>query len=279
MALGLLLALCASVCMGTATVFQALGARSVAAGGPGAAVRATWQLPFIVGICLDTLGFGAELLSLRSVPLFLVEAAIAGSLAVTAVVAAGVLHIRLRQVEWAAVGAVCCGLALMAIAAGREAGGDGDETIRLAVLAGSAGLALVGWAVSSRIRGGGRVRHRAAVLGGMAGVSFGLVAIAARLLPGMTVPGILIDPAAYAVVVSGLSGYLLLIEALQSGSVTGATAAMVMGETVWPAMFGVIWLGDTTRHGLAPLAVAGFAISITGALALARFGEAEQPTT
>jgi hypothetical protein len=275
MALGLLLALCACVLMGTATVFQALGARAVAAGGPGATVRATWQWPFLVGIVLDTLGFASELISLRSIPLFLVEAAVAGSLAVTAVVAAGMLRIRLRHVEWAAVGAVCCGLALMAIAAGRETGGDGDDTMRLAVLAGSAGLAVLGWVVSTRL---GHVPHRAAVLGGMAGVSFGLVSIAARLLPGLTVPGILGEPTAYAVVLSGLSGYLLLIGALQSGAVTAATAAMVIGQTIGPALFGILWLGDTTRHGLAPLAAAGFALSLAGALALARFGEAEQHT-
>ncbi|CAM5644188.1 hypothetical protein [Streptomyces aurantiogriseus] len=275
MALGLLLALCASVLMGTATVFQALGARAVAGGGPGAAVRATWQWPFLVGIVLDTLGFVSELLALRSVPLFLVEAAVAGSLAVTAVVAAGMLRVRLRRVEWAAVGAVCCGLALMAIAAGRETGGDGDDTMRRAVLAASVGLAVLGWGVSTRFGG---VRHRAAVLGVMAGVSFGVVAVAARLLPGPTVPGVLAEPAAYAVVVSGISGYLLLIGALQAGAVTAATAAMVIGETIGPAVFGVVWLGDTTRHGLAPLAAAGFALSLAGALALARFGEAEQHT-
>ncbi|MER5753628.1 hypothetical protein [Streptomyces sp. NPDC002088] len=275
MALGLLLALCASVLMGTATVFQALGARAVAAGGPGAAVRATWQWPFLVGIALDTLGFVCQLVSLRLVPLFLVEAAVAGSLAVTAVVAAGLLRVRLRRMEWAAVGAVCCGLALMAIAAGRETGGDGDDTMRLVVLAGSVGLAVLGWAVSTRFVG---VRQHAAVLGGMAGVSFGLVAVAARLLPGLTVPGIFAEPVAYAVVLSGLCGYLLLIGALQSGAVTAATAAMVIGQTVGPAVFGIVWLGDTTRHGLAPLAAAGFALSIAGALALARFGEAEQYT-
>ncbi|MET9735748.1 hypothetical protein ABZZ79_35505 [Streptomyces sp. NPDC006458] len=276
MALGLLLALCACVLMGTATVFQALGARAVAARGPGAAVRATWQWPFLVGIVLDTLGFAAELLSLHSVPLFLVEAAVAGSLAVTAVVAAAMLHVRLRRAEWVAVAAVCCGLALMAVAAGRERGGDGDGTLRLAVLAGSVALAVLGRLISARFGG---ERHRAAVLGGLAGLSFGLVAIAARLLPGMAVPGVFTDPAAYAVVCSGITGYLLLIEALQVGAVTAATAAMVIGETVGPAIFGVIWLGDTTRHGLAPVAVAGFALSLTGALALARFGEAEQPVS
>ncbi|MFG3660995.1 hypothetical protein [Streptomyces sp. NPDC047706] len=273
MGLGLLFALCAAVFMGTATVFQALGARRVAPGGAGAAVRATWQWPFVVGVALDTLGFGAELFSLRSVPLFLVEAAVAGALAVTALVSALVLHIRLRRVEWAAVAAVCGGLAVMAITAGRETGGDGDMRMRLAVLVGSVGLALVSWALAPRLR---NVRHRAAVLGGLAGVSFGVTAVAARLLPELSLPALLADPSVYAVILSGITGYLLLIEALQSGSVTSATAAMVIGETVWPALFGIIWLGDTTRHGLAPLAVAGFAASIAGALALARFGEADE---
>lgn len=272
MALGLLLAFCASVCMGTATVFQALGARRVAAGGLEATVRATWQWPFLVGVVLDTLGFGAELVSLRSVPLFLVEAAIAGSLAVTAVGSALVLRTRLRGREWGAVAAVCCGLALMAVSAGREDGGDGDAALRIAVLIGSVVLAVAGRLVSTRCRG---LRHRDAVLGGLAGVSFGFTAVGARLLPGLDVPGVLAEPSAYAVVVSGLTGYLLLIEALQSGAVTSATAAMVIGQTVWPALFGIFWLGDTTRHGLMPLAAAGFVLSLAGALALTRFGDAE----
>ncbi|MFF0203950.1 hypothetical protein [Streptomyces sp. NPDC005017] len=54
---------------------------------------------------------------------------------------------------------------------------------------------------------------------------------------------------------------------------------MVIGETVGPAVFGVVRLGDTTRHGLAPVAVTGFALSLTGAPALARFGDAEQPAS
>ncbi|KOG86415.1 hypothetical protein ADK38_31175 [Streptomyces varsoviensis] len=61
---------------------------------------------------------------------------------------------------------------------------------------------------------------------------------------------------------------------LQRGSVTAATAGMVIGETVGPALAGVAWLGDRTRAGLTPLAIAGFLLAILGALALARFGEA-----
>ena len=37
---------------------------------------------------------------------------------------------------------------------------------------------------------------------------------------------------------------------------------------------GVLFLGDTTRHGLAGLAVLGFILAVVCAVALARFGEA-----
>lgn len=112
------------------------------------------------------------------------------------------------------------------------------------------------------------------MLGAAAGLSFGLTAIAVRLLPDATVPAVLAQPSAYAVVVSGLGGYLLLVQALQSGSVTAATAAMVICETVWPGVFGVAWLGDSTRDGYGWLAVAGFVGCVGGGVALARFGEA-----
>lgn len=72
----------------------------------------------------------------------------------------------------------------------------------------------------------------------------------------------------------GGAAFLLLTTALERGSVTVATAGMVVGETVGPAAIGVVWLGDRTREGLAWLAVVGFVVAVAGALALARFGEA-----
>jgi hypothetical protein len=43
-----------------------------------------------------------------------------------------------------------------------------------------------------------------------------------------------------------------------------------------PAVIGVLFLGDTTRPGLAPVAVIGFVIAVASAVMLARFGEAGQ---
>ena len=67
---------------------------------------------------------------------------------------------------------------------------------------------------------------------------------------------------------------MLYATALDGGSVTTATAAVILAETLPPALIGVLFLGDTTRHGLAVVAGSGFALAVFCALALARFGEA-----
>ena len=83
---GVVAAVAAAVCYGVASVLQAVGARRVSAGNP---LRALTQPPYLAGLALDGLGFAAQVLALRSLPVFAVQAALAASLAVTAVAAFG----------------------------------------------------------------------------------------------------------------------------------------------------------------------------------------------
>jgi hypothetical protein len=270
-------AILAALLTGSATVLQAFGARKAVTGtadpGAGALLGALHQWPFLAGLGMDMLGFGAELVALRTLPLFVVEAALASALAVTAVGASRMLHIQLRRVEWGAVIAVCCGLVVLALSAGREGAGEGNEMLRLAALFTAFLLVLAGWAVGHLTRG------RVVALGLIAGLDFGLVGVSVRILPAASLAQLLSEPSAYALAIAGSTGFLFLISAMQSGSVTAATAAMVMGETIGPAVVGVLLLGDRTRHGHVPLTVVGFSLAIVGALTLARFGDAEQSTT
>jgi multidrug transporter EmrE-like cation transporter len=105
-----------------------------------------------------------------------------------------------------------------------------------------------------------------------------VVEVAVRLIDSVGPSELLANPATYALLLGGGAAFLALTSALQRGSVTVATAAMVIGETIGPAVVGVVWLGDRTREGLAWLAVLGFVVSVAGALALARFGEAPAET-
>lgn len=62
-----------------------------------------------------------------------------------------------------------------------------------------------------------------------------------RLLPDAAVSEIFTNTAAYAVIVSWLGGYVSLVQASGSGHL-----AAVSCETLWPSVFGVACLGDST---------------------------------
>ncbi|MCZ7458466.1 hypothetical protein O7595_12540 [Streptomyces sp. WMMC940] len=269
----MLCALGASVCYGTATVLQAVAARAAAGQDEGASragvdpalfVRAVRQWRYLLGLALDGAGFALQVVALLLVPIYVVGAALAASLAVTAVLATRVLAARLSRTEWTAVVVVCAGLALLGLASGPEGRAPAPPWLEWALLGTGAGVLLCG-AAAGRLPG----RSRAPALGVCAGLGFGVPEVAVRLLerPSLT------DPALYALLLGGAAAFLLLTSAFAHGSVTTATAGMVVAETIAPAVVGVVWLGDRTREGLAWLAVLGFAVSVAGALALARFGE------
>jgi drug/metabolite transporter (DMT)-like permease len=275
--LSLLGAIAAAVCFGVATVLQAVAARSAPAGegvDPRLLVGLLRRLPFVLGTCLDLLGFVAELAALRSLPLFVVQAAIAANLAVTAVVAVRVLHVRLTGAEWAAVAAVCVGLAMLGLSSGHEHPAHVSLRFRFLLL-GFVAVVAVGGMSAGRLRG----QARSAALGMAAGLGFGFVAIGARVITSLSPLDLLGDPATYAVAGGGLVGLLFFATALQRGSVTTTTGAVVVAETLIPAVIGVFLLGDGTRQGFGWVAVAGFVLAVAGALALTRFGEpAAAPT-
>jgi drug/metabolite transporter (DMT)-like permease len=279
MLIGLLLALGCSVCYGTATVLQAEATRSVDAGSDSGVnavllLRALRQWRYLAGIGLDCLGFLLQVAALRLVPIYVVAAAIAASLAVTAIVAAWLLSVRLAGLEWAAVGVVCASLAMLGIAAGPEGSQRGPGGLGWALLGVVAVLFIAG-AAAGRLDD----RFRALVLGLGAGGGFGVVEIGVRLVDPIdpTKAAFYTNPAVYAVAAGGAAGFLLLTSALSRGSVTTAVAGMVVGETVGPALVGVAWLGDQTRAGLSWMVVAGFVIAVAATLALSRFGEAPSP--
>ncbi|GFG96120.1 L-histidine N(alpha)-methyltransferase [Mycobacterium timonense] len=277
--IGFLLALGCSVCYGTATVLQAAGTRSVEAGsGSGVdtvlLLRAARQWRYLAGIGLDVAGFLLQVAALRLVPIYVVAAALAASIAVTGVVAAWVLSARLSRAEWAAVGVVCAALVALALAAGPGHFRHAPAGLGWALLGVAAAIFLAG-AAAGRLPD----RARALALGLGAGSGFGVVEVGVRLIDVIdpTKRSFYTNPALYAAAVGGAAGFLLLTSALHRGSVTAAVAGMVVGETLAPAFVGVVWLGDTAREGLGWLVIAGFAVAVSGALVLARFGEAPAP--
>ncbi|MFF5975900.1 hypothetical protein ACFY7C_30765 [Streptomyces sp. NPDC012769] len=266
-------ALASALCFGAASVLQALGARAAEPGtGGGVDVALMWralrQWRYVAGLGMDGLGFLFQIVALRTLPIYAVGAALAASLAVTAVIASRVMGMRLSRIEWAAVAVVCLGLAMLALASGKEGHEEVGPALEWGLLAAAFGVLLAG-AAAGRLP----ARPRALTLGLAAGFGFGVVEVAVRLIDSTD----LADPALYAVLLGSVAAYLLYTSALHGGSVTTATAGLVLGETIGPALAGIAWLGDRTRPGLGWLALLGFAIAVTASLTLARFGEAPTP--
>jgi drug/metabolite transporter (DMT)-like permease len=281
----LVAAVVAALCYGVAAVMQAVAVRaashrvpsggqaSTALGGvdPGLIVRMLHQWRFVASLGLDTLGFVAQLVALRRLPLFAVQAMIAANLAVTAVLAAWMIHIELAWREWLAVAGVIAGVGLLGSSAGAQGATGVSPQFKLALIVAVAGIAVIGVAAS-------RLRDpiRTPALGAIAGLGYGVLAVAARVLPGFSPEELVRDPAAYALAAAGIVSFMLYATALEGGSVTVATAAVVLVETVPPAIVGIVLLGDHTRHGLAGVAILGFILAVVCAVALARFGQTDE---
>jgi drug/metabolite transporter (DMT)-like permease len=276
-------ALIAAVFYGIASVMQSVAAHEASnrepqdadAGGidPGLLPRMLRQWRFVVSLCLDALGFVAQLIALQRLPLFAVQAIVAANLAVTAVVASLVIKVRLSWREWLAVTGVVAGVGLLGSSAGPEGASEAGVVFKLALIVAIAALGLVGLAAARLLRDPARTL----ALGLVAGFGYGVIGIAARVLNGFEPLTLLRDPAAYAVAAAGIVSFMFYATALEGGSVTVATAAVVLAETLPPAVIGVTFLGDRTRPGLEPAAVAGFLLAVASAVMLARFGEADHP--
>ncbi|MFI9205912.1 hypothetical protein [Streptomyces sp. NPDC053048] len=287
MIIGLVTAVAASACYGTGSVLQAVGSRKSAQreaakasttgttqhGGPSlsstAKAAVTWE--FMVGTVLDFVGFALGALAARMLPLFLSQTVISANLIVTALLSIKMLGIRLNRKEWMSIGVVCSALVLLATAAGHEGSGEAARSTHWWLLVITVVLMGGGW-IAVHFLG-----SRAAILAGLlSGLGFGAIGVGVRILDGVdpfNLTELLSDPAFYAIFIAGSVGMYLHTVALQIGSVNGATAALVVGETVLPGIIGVMWLGDASRDGLAWMAILGFLLAVAGAVAVAWFGE------
>ncbi len=264
-------ALAAALCFGVAAVLQGVAVARVAPTGSGVDPRLLLRLlreaPFVITVLLNLLGFALHVVALQALPLFLVQVVLASAVAVTAVLSVVFLATPLTARQWGAVLAVCAGLGLLATSAESGEAAPSGGGLRLGLFAAVVGVAVVGTAVGKR---GGPVG--AALLGLVAGTGFGIVGVAARLLPAGLAPGDLVrEPALLVLAAAGATAFLLYATAMQHGSVTLATATLVVTQTAVPAAVGLALLGDAVRPGTSPFAVAGFLLALGGAVALARF--------
>jgi drug/metabolite transporter (DMT)-like permease len=238
-ALALAAAVLAALGYAAGSILQAVGVR----GGSGAAALTRSPL-YLAGLGVDGLAWLLSLVALRRLPTFAVQSLLAGSLALTVVLARVFLGSKLRPRDTAAVLALVAALGVV--------GGAGTEqpspTVPLGAQAALlvAGVLLLLAVLVLR-------RYGSATFAVLAGLGYSVAALGARAvaLPDAwsQVWRIALEPVAWAVVVAGVAGTLGYAAALEKGPVGPATALLWSVEVVVPAVAGFLLLGDVVRSG------------------------------
>ncbi|WP_432563112.1 hypothetical protein [Kineococcus sp. SYSU DK003] len=256
MSLALVAAVLAAFGYAAGSVLQSVGVR----GGSGAAALARSPL-YLAGLGCDGAAWLLSLVALRRLPTFAVQSLLAGSLALTVLLARVFLGSRLRRRDTVAV--------LLLVAALTVVGGAGTEQPSPRVpRAVELGLCAAAVAVSCAVLG--LRRGGSAVQAVLAGLGYSVAALGARAV---FVPDVwwhvVGEPVAWAVLVGGIAGTLGYAAALERGPVGPATALLWSVEVVVPAVAGFAVLGDTVRAGWWPATVVALVVVVGCSAALA----------
>jgi hypothetical protein len=246
--IGLILALGCAAFSGVALLCKhrgALAAPDVAMRNPlrsaAALFRSRWWL---IGFGLATLGWALHVAALSMAPLSLVQAVIAGGLALLAVPARRWFGIAVGTRDLIGLGLCAAGLSFLALTAGHGRANDAFTSTTMLAFEGGT-LALVGVLLFASA-------HRKLVSRGWvllavaAGVSVGVSDVAIKALA-VTVPGSpvsVLSPWTAMAIVGGIGGFLALARGLQLGEPVAVMVAFSASATLAAITGGILVFGD-----------------------------------
>ena len=260
------LALCliAALGYGVGAVLQALGARRAGAACSTGVLAMARQPVFLLGLLADLVSWVISRFALHTLPLFAVQTILAGSLAVTVLLAGVVLGAELRRPDRYAIIATMAGLVIVGISAGEEEAKDITHLLKIGILLGIPAVIALGLFAMKL--------GKSVVLAVLAGAAFTGSALAARAvhIKDESITGTLTEPLMWAVLVYAVLALGLHAVALMRGSVGPVTAAMWATEVLVAAVIGAIALGDHMRPGWTIPAIIGISLTLAATIVLAR---------
>lgn len=241
---------------GVASVLQAIAAAR--AQGP-ALLR---HPAYLVGLAVDGLAWLASLIAVRQLPLFAVQSILAGSIAVTVVLASVFLGTRLGVKQWIAVTCVLIGLVGVAAASGHQSANATPTNFPIFAMIGLGALVVFSLLIYRM--------HAPASMAVLAGVAFSGAALCARSFEGAgDWRDLLSQPVAWAVLGFGLVGMVTYARSLEGGAVGTVTSILWVVEVVVAGAVGVFALGDTVRQGWLGIAAASVILAVGACVVLA----------
>jgi drug/metabolite transporter (DMT)-like permease len=250
---------------------QAAAAPQSSAGRPRLLFLLARQPLWLLGIAVQTVGFAAHAVALRSGPLATVQMVVAGELVVAVVIVRVWSGRPLSRTSWAAaltvVAAIAAFLALTSSGHGHAAGKPHY------LMAAGLGAAVTGaGAMTAAVAGLRAAGRRRAVLlalaAGLADSCSAVVTMAFSHVAGHGLAALATSWTVYAVVVCGVGNVLLTQTAYQTGRPMLTLPIIAAVTPVASVAVGIGLLGEAPRTGVAGVVAAGFAV-LVASLALA----------
>lgn len=257
----------AAACVGAAVayavgaVLQSVAARRGKSGLHGLATIFR-QGPYLAGLTCDLVGWLLALYAINHLPLFAVYATLAGSVAITIVLAWLVFDAPLRRYDGIAIVAVVVGLVLVGLAADPTPGTTGTAI--------ASKVLLIGVPITTILAVVALGRSEPFVSAAVSGLLFSLGAATTRTIDlDRSLSGLVAQPTAWAVVIYLGGGLIVHAHALRVGSVGAVMAGLWVTEIVVAAMVGFLLFGDQARPGTLPWAIIGTAVALGATTRLA----------
>ncbi len=256
--------LIAALGYGVGAVLQAVGARRANTSGAEGIVSMAKQPIFLLGLLADFLSWLISRFALHTLPLFAVQTILAGSLAVTVLLAGVVLGTQLGRAEKIAVVMTMVGLVIVGVSAGEEQAKDITHLLKVCIMAGIPAVIVLGLMALKL--------QKSILLAVLSGASFTGSALAARSVhvKDQGFVGIVTEPLMWAVLIYAVLALGLHAVALMRGSVGPVTAAMWSTEVLVATVIGAVALGDHMRPGWTLPAIGGIALTLAATIVLAR---------
>ena len=229
---------------------------------------------YLAGIACDAGGWTCTVVALRHLPVFAVQGVLGASIVVTAIITRVLHRAQLRPADQVAIGACIIGLVMVAASADAAQPPPAPPSAYVALFIG-AGLLAITMAAVWR---GPRAWPLAMVAGlGLGGTSLAVRAVRVPTEVNAGLFDLLLQPAAYLVVLLWIIGMLAYTRALALGTLTRITAVFQVTEVVVPGLVGIVLLNDQVRTGwVVPMAL-GLVLAAGGVFVVAKL-PASQPS-
>jgi drug/metabolite transporter (DMT)-like permease len=250
--LGIFLALLCAVASNLAFFFKHRGACEACAVDikhPFKTAKSLWSSKwFAMGMLIGAAAWLVHVAAIALAPLSVVQAVLAGGVALLAVMAEKIFGLEVGPRQWWGLALTACGLILLGVTLPQSDGGSHSSFSVPAMIAFEAGLFAVGTLLIMGKRLGGKDEHHGVMLAAASGILFGVCNVGVKALTGIVgdegIMGVLLSPWTFIAIAGSVTAFYASARSLQDGDAVPVIAITGTAANISCIAGGIIVFGD-----------------------------------